>query len=94
MGRVVRLKNSGEILGANQGEVIDKGRLNTAGGYVEGRVMDSLKFMNKGWLGVGEPNGSCIHENGPGKRQIGDKYGFLQLTPVITSKGREDVDTG
>ena len=70
--------------------MIDKGRLNTAGGYVEGRVMDSLKFMNKGWLGVGEPNGSCIHEKG----HIGEKYGFLMLTPVGTSKGLEDVNTG
>ena len=62
MGRVVRLESSGEILGGNYGEmildrkhfsffmqVIDRSHLNTAGGYVEGRVLDSLKFLEKGW---------------------------------------------
>ena len=28
------------------------------------------------------------------KGRIGDKYGFLLLTPVGTSKGIDDVDTG
>ena len=46
-----------------------------------------------GWRGVGEPNGSCIHEKAPDKRHIGDKYGFLLLTAVGTSKGLENVDT-
>ena len=45
-------------------QVIDRGPLNTAGGYAEGRVLDSLEFLD-----VGEPNGSCIHEKG----LIGDK---------------------
>ena len=62
MGRVVRLESSGEVLGANYGEVIleskhfsflvkviDRGNLNTVGGYAEGKVLDSLKFLNKGW---------------------------------------------
>ena len=31
---------------------------------------------------------------GPDKRHIGDKYGFILLTPVGTSKGLKDVDTG
>ena len=35
-----------------------------------------------------------MHEKGPDKGYIGDKYGFLLLTPVGTSKGLEDVDTG
>jgi len=39
--------------------------------------------------GVGEPNGSCIHEKG----HICDKDGFLLLNPVGISKGLEDVDT-
>ena len=46
--------------------------------------------MNEGWRGVGEPNGSCIHEKGPNKELIGDKYGFLLLTPVVTNMGLED----
>ena len=62
IGRVVMLKSSGEILEANQGQVIldrkyisflvqviYKGHLNTAGGYVEGKVLDCLEFLNKGW---------------------------------------------
>ena len=35
-----------------------------------------------------------MHEKGPDKGHIGDKYGFLLLTPVGTSKVLEDVDTG
>ena len=50
-------------------------------------------FLNKGWIGVREPNGSYMHENGPGKGHIDDKYGFLLVTPVDTGKGIEDVDT-
>ena len=62
MGRVVRLKSSGEILGANLGkvildrkhfsfllQVIDRSHLNAAGGYAEGRVLESLEFLNKRW---------------------------------------------
>ena len=37
---------------------------------------------------------SCIHEKGPDKGHIGDKYGFILLTPVGTSRDLEDVDTG
>ena len=61
MGRVVRLKSSGEIVGANYGEVIldskpmsfhvyviNRGHPNAAGGYAEGRVLDILEFLNKG----------------------------------------------
>ena len=101
MGRV------GEILGANKGEVIldrkyfsfpvqviDISHLNADGGYMEGRVLDSLEFLNKGSLGDIEPNRSCIYEKGPDKGHVGDMYGFLLLTPVSTSKGLEDVDTG
>ena len=67
---------------------IDRGHLNASGGYAEGRVLDSL------WSGAGESNGSCIHEKGLDKGHIGDNYGFLLLTPVGTSKGLEDIDTG
>ena len=28
---------------------IDRGHLNAVGGYAEGRVLDSLEFINKGW---------------------------------------------
>ena len=58
--RVVRLESSGGILGANQRkmtldrkhfsfivQVIDRGHFNAAGGYAEGRVLDSLEFLNK-----------------------------------------------
>ena len=41
-----------------------------------------------------ELNGSCIHEKGSDKGHIGDKNGFLLLTPISTSRGLEDVDTG
>ena len=45
---------------------IDRGHLNkAAGGYAEVRVLDSLEFLNKGWCGVDEPNGSCMYEKGP-----------------------------
>ena len=74
-------------------QVIDS-HLNAAGGYAEGRVLDILKFLNKGWRVVGDPNGICMHEKGPDKGHIGDKYDFLLLTLVGTSKGLEDVDTG
>ena len=43
-------------------QVINKQHFNAAGGYAEGRVLDSLKFMNMGQSVVGEPNGSCIHK--------------------------------
>ena len=62
MGTVIRLESSDEILGANQGkvmlhskhfsflvQVIDRGHLNAADSYEEGRVLDSLEFLNKGW---------------------------------------------
>ena len=61
MGRVVRLESSGEILGTNYEEifldwkhfsflmqVIDRGHLNTAGGYAESRVLNSLEFLDMG----------------------------------------------
>ena len=73
-------------------QVIDRGYLNTAGGYADSRVLDCLKFLNKGrW---GEPNGNCIYEKGPDKGYIGNKYDFHLLTPVGTSRGFEDVDLG
>ena len=74
--------------------MIDRGQLNTTGGYAEDRVLDSLEFLNKEWWGAAEPNGNCTHEKGPDKGLIGDKYGFLLLIPVGTSKGLEDVDKG
>ena len=72
-------------------QVIDRSHLNAAGGHAEGGVLDCL---NKGWLGVGDPNGSCIHGKGPDEGHIGDKYGFLLPTPFDASKGLEDVNTG
>jgi len=30
-------------------QVIDRGHFNTAGGYAEGRVLDSLEFLDKVW---------------------------------------------
>ena len=45
-------------------------------------------------LGIQMGAAYMIHENGPDKGLIGDKYGFLLLTPVGTIKGLEDVDTG
>ena len=69
--------------------MIDGSHLNAAGGYAEGRVLNSsLEFLNKGWWDVGEPNGSCICEKRPDKRHIGDKYGFR------TSRNIEDVKYG
>ena len=59
MGRIVRLESSGEILGANLGnvilvrkhfsflvQVIDRGHLNGAGGIDGARVLDSFEFLN------------------------------------------------
>ena len=57
-------------------------------------ILNILEFLNKGWWGDGEPNGSCIHEKGSDTGHICNKYGFLLLTPVGTRKGLEDVDTG
>ena len=64
-------------------QVINRGHLNTAGSYAEGRVVDSLEILDKGWWDVGEPNVSCIHEKGPDKELIGDGYDFHLLTPVV-----------
>ena len=35
-----------------------------------------------------------MHEKGSDKGLISDENGFLLLTPVGTSRGLEDVDTG
>ena len=75
-------------------QVIGRGHLIAVGGYAEVSVLENLEFLNKRRWGVGEPNRSCMHEKGPDKGNVGDKYGFLLLTPVDTSKGLEDVDTG
>ena len=75
-------------------QLIDRGHPNAAGGYVDDRVLDSLGFLNKRWWGIGEPDGSCIHEKERDKGLLGDKYGFLLLTTVDTSKALKDVDTG
>ena len=64
-------------------QVTDRDHLNAAGGCMEGRV-----------LNIFGTNGSCLHEKGPDKGHIDDKYGFLLLTPVGTSKSLEDVDMG
>ena len=69
--------------------MIDRGHLDAAGGYAEGKVLDKLEYMKKGWRGVEEPNASCILKKG----HI-DESGFLLLTPVGSSKDLEDVDTG
>ena len=37
-------------------QVIDRSHLNAAGGYAEGKVLDSLEFLNKGWRGIRLPN--------------------------------------
>ena len=74
-------------------QAIDRGYPNAAGGYAEGWVLDNLEFLNKGWWCVGEQNGNCIYEKGPDKGLIVDKYGFLWLTPVVASKGLQNVDT-
>ena len=55
------MESSGKILGTNKGkvildrkhfnflvQVIDRGHLNAAGGYVEGRVLVGLEFVNQG----------------------------------------------
>ena len=75
-------------------QVMDRGHSNAADGYAEGRVLNSLEFLNRGWWGTGEPNGSCIYEKELDKEHIGDMYGFFMLTPVGTGKALEDVDTG
>ena len=41
-----------------------------------------------------EPNGSCLHKKVPAEGFIGDKYGFILLILVGTSRDLEDVDTG
>ena len=74
-------------------QVIGRDHFNAAGGYTEGRVLDCLEFLNKGWRVIGKPNGSCIHDNGPDKGHIGDKYGFLLLITAATNKGLKDVNT-
>ena len=45
--------------------MIDRAHISVAGRYAEGRALDSLEFLNKGWCGVDEPNGSCMYEKGP-----------------------------
>jgi len=75
-------------------QVINRDHLNASGGYADGRILESIEFLDKGWRGVGEPNGNCMHEKGPAKGHICDKYGVLLPTPVGTSKSLEDVDTG
>ena len=63
-------------------QVNDRGHLTTAGGCVkDGEVL-------------GNQMGVCMQEKGPEKELLGDKYSFLLLTSVGTSKGLEDVDTG
>ena len=59
MGRVVRMESSCKILGTNKEkvmldrkhfrflvQVINRGHLNAAGGYAEGKVLDNLEFLN------------------------------------------------
>ena len=41
-----------------------------------------------------EPYGCYIHEKGSDKGHIDDKWSFLLQTPVVTSNGLEDVETG
>ena len=68
-------------------QVIDRGYHDAAGGYAGGRVLDILMFLNRGWRGADEPNGSCIHEKGPNKGYIGDKCGFLFAEPGWYQQG-------
>ena len=90
------LESSGEILGANWGEVIlDRKHFNflvqviDRGHPTQPVSMWKAKFW-KFWsfrIRVGEPNGNFKHEKELDKGNIGDKYGFLLLTLVGTSKG-------
>ena len=62
VGMIDGFESSGEILGANQGNIIldrkhfsflvhaiDRAYLNAAGGYAESIVLDILEFLYKGW---------------------------------------------
>ena len=44
-------------------QMIDRGHLNAADGYVENRVLDILEFLDHGSWGVRKPYGNSIHEN-------------------------------
>ena len=64
-------------------QVIDRSYPNASGIYAEGRVLNTLYLLSKGWWGVGEPNRSCIREKRPYKRHIGDKYVFFLVTQLV-----------
>ena len=50
--------------------MIDRGHLNAADGYAEGKFLDSLEFLNQRKLGVREINGTCMHKKGSDKVYI------------------------
>ena len=75
-------------------QMIGGSHLHAPDGYTEGRVLDSLEFLNHRSGSVRKPYGSTILEMGLDKGFVGNKDGFFLLTPVGTSKGFENVDTG
>ena len=74
--------------------MIDGGYLNAACGYAEGRFLESLEFLNQGWWGVGETDGSGIHEKELDNGYIGDKDFDTSLYTEPLYFHVKDVDMG
>ena len=67
--------------------------LPAAGGYAEGSVLDSLKFLDRGGGGAGEPDGVGVGEEGGNEGFVCEEKGLFALSPGGTSRGRLDVET-
>ena len=74
------LQGTGEELGAEEGQmVVDREgmgfgvkmvngtHLHAAGGKTEGRILDSLEFLDGGRGSIGEPDWGSVGEKGPDK---------------------------
>ena len=62
--------------------MIDGSHINLADGYAEGRVLDSLEFLDQvqGWWNIRETDGSGIHGKGFDKGFVGIEDILFLLT--------------
>ena len=94
-------------LGAEEGEVVVDGKgkgfgvkmvngthLHAAGGYAEGRILNTLEFLNGGGGRVGEPDWGSVGKKGTDEGLESDEEGLLLLAPKGASKGSQNVEAG
>jgi hypothetical protein len=105
VGRVMRAKRAGEVLGAEEGEVLgdweragfsvqvgNGGHEQAAGGNAKRAILEGLEvLLDCRGIGVGEPDWGGVGEDGADEGAEGQHQSLFLLAPICASKSFEDV---